>query len=156
MGTTVTKLCPHTISNKCMNNCLCSDCKFHWKLPDLWADLLQFFKELDYSLKCLSTSILSDLEKWFVYSYSWVTHAGKDRRQKEKGMTEDKIVDGTTHSRDKSLSKLQEMMKHRGAWWAAVQGVTKSQTWLSDWITKVGNYSRHSTCAMAAIEYFQT
>ena len=43
-------------------------------------------------------------------------------------MTEDKIVDSTTHSRDKSLSKLQEMMKHRGAWRAAVHGVTKSQT----------------------------
>ena len=40
-----------------------------------------------------------------------MTHAGKDRRQKEKGMTEDETVDGTTDSRDKSLSQLKEMMK---------------------------------------------
>ena len=31
-----------------------------------------------------------------------------------------------------SLSKLQEMVKDRGAWYAAVHGVTKSRTWLSD------------------------
>ena len=33
---------------------------------------------------------------------------------------------------DMSLSKLQEMVKDREAWRAAVFGVTKSQTWLSD------------------------
>ena len=36
---------------------------------------------------------------------------------------------------DMSLSKLQEIVKDREAWLAAVHGVTKSQTWLSDWTT---------------------
>ena len=50
----------------------------------------------------------------------------------EKGMTEDEMVDGITGSMDMSLSKLQEMVKDRGAWHAVVYGVTKSQTRLSE------------------------
>ena len=37
---------------------------------------------------------------------------------------------------DMNLSKLQEMVKDREAWRAAVHGVTKSQTQLSNWTTK--------------------
>ena len=37
-------------------------------------------------------------------------------------------LDGITDSKDRSLSKLQEMVKNREAWYAAVHGVTKSQT----------------------------
>ena len=54
--------------------------------------------------------------------------AGKDLRQEEKGMTEDKMLDGITNSMDMSVCKLPETVKDRGAWHASVHGFTKSWT----------------------------
>ena len=41
-------------------------------------------------------------------------------------------MDGFTDSTDRNLSKLREMAKDREAWHAAVHGITKSWTQLSD------------------------
>ena len=52
--------------------------------------------------------------------------------QEEKGTTEDEMVDGVTDWMDVSLSELRELVMDREAWDAAIHGVAKSQTRLSD------------------------
>ena len=68
---------------------------------------------------------------------SWLTgkdpDTGKDWGQEEKGTTEDEMVGCITDSMDMGLGGLRELVMDREAWRAAIHGVTKSRTRLSDW-----------------------
>ena len=71
--------------------------------------------------------------------------AGKDWGQEEKGMTEDEMVGWHHWLNGLDFEWTPELVMDREAWRAAVHGVAKSQTWLSNW-TELNWTSTWSWC----------
>ena len=66
--------------------------------------------------------------------------------RRRRGQQRMRWLDGITDSMDMSLSELRELVMDREAWCAAIHGVSKNRTWLSDWTELMNQIGIRECC----------
>ena len=125
------------------------DCEERWAPKNwcLWTVVLEKTLESPLDCKEIQPVHVEGDQPWDFFgrndakaeahAKSWLIgkdfDAGRDWGQEEKGTTEDEMAGWHHWLNGPSLSELRELVMDREAWRAAIHGVAKSRTQLSDW-----------------------